>query len=171
MVDLFTFNKNEDNKIRCQSSKRRKINNNNFFYKNINPEKKSYKNDNIIINSYINNNYKKNKEYKNFPYLNEIKMDSFPNEINKTKLIKNSYNNISNNTSLTFHVNKKKNTNKSKKLRLRSPDSLFSNEIIVKKSKKIMKNKSFGMGFERNNEAKELENLFNKLQSYIPEYD
>ena len=49
LVDLFTFNKNEDNKIRCQSSKRRKINNNNFFYKNINPEKKSYKNDNILL--------------------------------------------------------------------------------------------------------------------------
>ena len=172
LLDILTFSPNENKKIRSQSSKRRNINNNNFFNKNINQEKNSFKNDsNIIINSYINNNYKKNKEYKNFPYLNELKMDPFPNTINKAKLIKNSYNNISNNTSLTFHVNKKKNTNKTKKLRLRSPDTLFSNEVIAKKSKKIMKNKSFGMGFERNNEAKELENLFNKLQSYIPEYD
>ena len=98
-------------------------------------------------------------------------MDSFPNEINRTKLIKNSNNNKSNNNSVTFHSNKKKNTIRTKKLRLRSPDILFSNEVIAKKSKRIKKNKSFGMGYERNNEAKELENLFNKLQSYIPNYE
>ena len=41
---------------------------------------------------------------------------------------------------------------------------------MVKKNKRITKNKSL-IGCERSHEAKEIENIFNKLQSYIPNYE
>ena len=50
-------------------------------------------------------------------------------------------------------------------------DNIFSNVIVSKRNRGIIKNKSFGVVNERNNEAKEIENMLNNLQSYIPNYD
>ena len=162
------------NKNRSQSSKKR---NENLFYKN-SVESKSYKNDmnnKIIINSYLNTNYQTNRENQNFPYINKEniaqKLDSISNTvINKTKLIK-FHNNKNNNSSQTPNVNKNSISNRQKIAKLGSPDNLFSNIIIAKKNKRITKNNSFGMGYERSKEAKEIEKMFNKLQSYIPHYE
>ena len=124
----------------------------------------------------MNTNYQINKGNQNLPYLNKEKVgqkfDSFSNSvINKAKLLKFGNNNINNNVSQTFNSNKNNNNSNPKKLKLGNPDYKLSNTVIPKKKRIITKNKSFGMGYERNSEAKEIENLFYRLQSYIPHYE
>jgi len=172
-----------DNNVRSQSSKKRNNKTSSLFYKNINEDYYKYnKKDtgNInIFNSYnnvhmnTNTNFQTNKAYHNFPNINkEIirqKLESIPNtDVSKTKLIK--FSNI-NNMSQTYKTNKNSSGNRPKRLVLGSPENVFSNVIAAKKNKKIMKNKSFGIGNERTNEAKEIENMLNKLHSYIPNYE
>ena len=183
LLDIFNYVSIETQKIRCQSSKRRNINSGNLLPKSINKDNYIHKKKEprVLFNSYNStytntNSNKVNKEYQNFPYLNEIigqKADSSPNAVvGKTKLIKFGNNSVNNNFSQAFiNNNKNMNSHRGKKLRLGNPDNIFSNAIAAKRNKKIVKNKSFGMGFERNNEAKQIENMFNKLQSYIPNYD
>ena len=170
LLDLLGYT-NENYSKRSQSSKKRNIHNNILFKNNINQENNSYKNeDKLFMNSYINTNYQMNNGYQILPYVkNEITskmVDFLPNNsINKTKLI-----NHENINPQIFNSNKNRNLSTCKKLKLASPDNLFFNTFISKKDKRIMKNKSFGIIYERSNEAKDLENLFNKLQSYIPSY-
>ena len=183
LLDILNYVPIESQKVRAQSSKKRNISSINPIYKNLSRD--NYipnKNDpRLLFNSYnntyikTNSNKKLNKEYQNFPYLNEIigqKVESLPNSLaNKSKLIKFGNSSINNNISQTFNTNNYTNSHRTKKLKLGSPENIFSNAIAVKRKKKIIKNKSVGMGYERSNEAKQIENLFNKLQSYIPNYE
>lgn len=73
------------------------------------------------------------------------------------------------------NINNKVNKNKSaynrqKKLRLGNPELPF-NSFYNKENKRISNNKSFRIGNERALEAREIENMFYNLQSYISSYE
>jgi hypothetical protein len=182
LIELSKFGQNDNLiKARCQSSKKR-TKTNVIYYKNNNDDYyKFIKKDNgKIFNSYSNvycntniNLKLNNNAYQNFPNINkEIirqKIESIPNSaLTKTKLIK--FNNMDN-ISQTNKPSTNNSVNKPKKLILGNSDNMFSNIIASKRNKKIIRNKSFGIGNERNNEAREIEDMFYNLQSYIPNYN
>ena len=183
LKELIKFGQNDNLiKARCQSSKKRSAKTNVIYYQNNNDDYYKYiKNEKgKIFNSYSNvycntniNVKSNNNEYQNLPNINkEIikqKIESIPNSaLMKTKLIK--FNNMEN-ILQTNRPNTNNSVNKPKKLILGNSDNIFSNIIATKRNKKIIKNKSFGIGNERNNEAKEIEDMFNNLKSYIPDYN
>ena len=176
---------NDKKKTRCQSSKKGSINNLKLFHNNkINvnytnsnaTDKKKKRDSKIIINSYnntyINTNYQMNREYNNFPFIDKDiighKLETVSNFAKNRNMKKTGYNK-SNHIEQTYN-----NTDRIKKIKdakIGSKDNLlFSNAVIAKKSNKMFQNKNIGIGYERNNEAKQIQNLYNKLQSYIPQY-
>jgi len=153
-------NENEENiKIRCKSSKKRNNNILNDNYKSVRKEKIDiydsfylpYNYGSYFNNTY-NNNIRNNNLYQNYPrtkYEN-LKLQSIPN-LNNNK------------------VNKNKSAyNRQKKLRLGNPESSF-NSVYKENKRKI--NKSYRTGNERALEAREIENMFNNLKSYISSYE
>ena len=147
--------------IRCKSSKKRNLNNNNFNdnYKSVRKEKIDfYDSFNLPYNhgSYSNNTYnyiRNNNLYKNYPRINNenLKLQSIPNINNKVNKNKSAY-------------------NRQKKLRLGNSELPF-NSFYNKENKRISNNKSFRIGNERALEAREIENMFYNLQSYISSYE
>jgi len=158
------YNENEEQtKIRCKSSKKRNLyNNNSIFlndnYKSIKKEKRDiYNSFNLPYNSYSNNTYnfiRNNNLYPNYPKINNenLKLESNPN-FNNNK---------------AYSIKNKSAYNRQKKLRLGNPESPFNS--VYKENKRIS-NKSFRTGNERALEAREIENMFNNLQSYISSYE
>ena len=153
-------NENEENiKIRCKSSKKRNNNILNDNYKSVRKEKIDiydsfylpYNYGSYFNNTY-NNNIRNNNLYQNYPrtkYEN-LKLQSIPN-LNNNK------------------VNKNKSAyNRQKKLRLGNTESSF-NSVYKENKRKI--NKSYRTGNERALEAREIENMFNNLKSYISSYE
>ena len=180
ILEILNSEPNENKKIRSQSSKKRNINNINLLNKNINLENRQINNTYRIKahsdnKAFLKTNYQNNLEYQNFPYLNKDKnisnkIKTIPKSaLNRTKL-----NKFNSTTNVQINISQKANKNKFNRAKLfqtLNPDKIFSNAIISKKSKKIGKNKSIGIGYERSNEAKQIEELFYKLQSYIPQYE
>ena len=179
ILEILNSAPNDNKKIRSQSSKKRNINNIKLLNKNINTEK------NPIYNTYriknhsnnkddINTNYQNNIGYQNFPYLNKDKNINKKKSIPKSALNRTKLNKFNSATNMQYNNSQKTNNNKynrTKFYQTLNPDKIFANAIFEKKSKKIGKNKSIGIGYERSNEAKQIEDLFYKLQSYIPTYE
>ena len=151
---------NEENiNIRCKSSKKRNNNILNDNYKSVRKEKIDiydsfylpYNHGSYFNNTY-NNNIGNNNLYQNYPRINNenLKLQSIPN-FNNNKVNKN-----------------KSANNRQKKIRLGNPESSF-NSVYKENKRKI--NKSFRTGNERALEAREIENMFNNLQSYISSYE
>ena len=151
---------NEENiNIRCKSSKKRNNNILNDNYKSVRKEKIDiydsfylpYNHGSYFNNTY-NNNIGNNNLYQNYPRINNenLKLQSIPN-FNNNKANKN-----------------KSAYNRQKKLRLGNPESSFHS--VYKENKRKI-NKSFRTGNERALEAREIENMFNNLQSYISSYE
>ena len=151
---------NEENiNIRCKSSKKRNNNILNDNYKSVRKEKIDiydsfylpYNHGSYFNNTY-NNNIGINNLYQNYPRINNenLKLQSIPN-FNNNKANKN-----------------KSAYNRQKKLRLGNPESSFHS--VYKENKRKI-NKSFRTGNERALEAREIENMFNNLQSYISSYE
>ena len=182
LLDSMKFGGNVGkNNTRCQSSQKRGAETHIIYQKsNIDVYLKYNKKDNEkIFNSYTNvysntqTNFPSNNTYQNFPNINKElsrqKLESVPNSAyNKTKLIK--FNNL-NNSSQINRQDVNNGGNKPKMLLIGNSDNIFSNVVASKRNKGIVKNKSFGIVNERNNEAKEIENMLNNLISYIPNYE
>ena len=177
---LFEYNINEINSVRSQSSKKRNANlNNNVLFNNniiIPKSVKSSKKDNVLYSSYNNYNTFSNFNYnngvnQNLPKLiKEQKLKSISNSENKKhKIIK--FNGLNDNVSQTLSAKNYINNsiNKNKKLKFGSQD--FSlNGIMLKKNNRVIKNKLTGFRNEKSIEARQIENMFINLQSYIPHY-
>ena len=160
-------NEEHINNIRSKSSKKRNLNNNSIFlndnYKSsIRKEKRDiYDSFNLPYNhiSFYNNTsnfIRNNNLYQNYPKINNenLKLQSIPNYKNNK-----------------VYTNKNKSAyNRQKKLRLGNPESPF-NSVYTKENKRISNNKSFRIGNERAIEAREIENMFINLQSYISSYE
>ena len=177
---LFEYNINEINSVRSQSSKKRNANlNNNVLFNNniiIPKSVKSSNKDNVLYSSYNNYNTFSNFNYnngvnQNLPKLiKEQKLKSISNSENKKhKIIK--FNGLNDNVSQTLSAKNYINNsvNKNKKLKFGSQD--FSlNGIMLKKNNRVIKNKLTGFRNEKSIEARQIENMFINLQSYIPHY-
>ena len=182
ILGMLNYGFNEDFSIRSQSSKRRNASNNNIpFNRNIIREKvNSAKKENLYIsynNNYIYNNtftnfhsksQNNNRVGQNFPKLNDQKLESIPSYDNKAvKLI--NFSGINNNISQNYTTKRNDKIIMHKKIKL-GTQGFSPNGMMLKKNNRIMKNKSLRIVNERTNEARELEKMFNNLQSYIPHY-
>lgn len=173
LLEILKYSQNEENKKRCQSSKKNIIKNMKVMNMNKNLNilnKNNNKNIKNYDNSYSHSNIKNNNNFQinpKLPYLKtDTSRDNMPNSAKRK--IKCDSNNKNNNVSQTVNIYKNYNYNKPK-VQLAYNTNIFSNTIIAKKNKKA-KNNLLGVGYERAKEAKELESLFNKLNSYIPKY-
>ena len=156
------FGENEEQvKKRSKSSKKRNLINNNSIFLNDNYYKSIKKEKRDIYNSF-NLPYNHNT-YNNF---NFIRNNNLYQKINNERL--ESIGNFNN----KVYPNKNKSVynNRQKKLKLGNQELPF-NSIYIKENKRIVSHKPFGIVNERAAEAREIENMFNNLKSYISSYE